>query len=76
MAGEKKVAIYHRPDWHPNLSQILGEIKGEKGYVTEMGTIRLLGPIHENPDLSEGRMQSEIVGPTQMLTAESSLGWM
>jgi len=72
--SDKKVAVYHRPDWHPELCQILGDIIGQAGYVTEVGTIKLLGPIHENPDIPETKTMSEINGPTSILTAKSSWG--
>jgi len=73
--GKEQVTIYHRPDWHPNLNEILGHIVGEKGYITEVGTVRLLGPLHENPDFDKSKKESTISGPTLLLTAESSLGF-
>lgn len=73
--AEEKVIIYHRPDWHPSLNEILGDIIGQSAYVTEMGTIHLLGPVHENPDFSKTKGSSGINGPTLVLTAESSSGW-
>ena len=39
-----KTKVFHRPDWHPILSSLLGDIRGSYGYVTEIGTIALLGP--------------------------------
>jgi len=75
MSIDNKVAIYHRPDWHPNLSQIIGDIIGEAGYVTEMGTIQLLGPIFENPGFDKYKSTADIEGATLMLTAKSSLGF-
>lgn len=75
MSSDNKVAIYHRPDWHPNLSQVIGDIIGEAGYVTEMGTIKVLGPIFNNPNFDKYKSKSEINGPTIVLTAKSSLGF-
>jgi hypothetical protein len=61
--------VEHKPDWHPELSPMLGEIKDAYGYVTEAGTIRLLGPLHEDPDISKFKVESEIIGPLIMLSA-------
>jgi hypothetical protein len=72
--SEEKVIVYHRPDWHPSLNEIIGDFVGEAAYVTEMGTIRLLGPIHEDPDFPKTKSSSRINGPTLLLTAQSSLG--
>jgi len=76
VAVKKKITPYHRPDWHPNLSQLLGDIIGEKAYVTEVGTIRLLGPVFEDPSLPKTKSSSNINGPTLVLSAKSSLGFM
>jgi len=73
--AEEKVIIYHRPDWHPSLNGIMGDIIGEAAYVTEVGTIRLIGPIHENPDFPKTKNSSSISGPTMILSAKSSLGF-
>lgn len=72
--AEKKTIPYHRPDWHPSLNELMGDFIGEAAYVTEMGTIRLLGPIHEDPDFPKTKSSSNISGPTILLTAQSSLG--
>ena len=72
--SDKKVAIYHRPDWHPELCQILGDFIGQAGYITDVGTVRLLGPVYEDPDIPITKSSSEITGPTQILTAKSSWG--
>jgi len=74
--AEEKVIIYHRPDWHPSLNEIMGDITGEAGYITEVGTVHLLGPIHENPDFPKTKGSSGINGPTLLLTAKSSLGFV
>jgi len=73
--AEEKAIIYHRPDWHPALNEILGDITGQSAYVTDVGTIHLLGPVHENPDYPKTKGSSGINGVTMVLTAESSLGW-
>ena len=72
--AKEKVTILHRPDWHPSLNEFLGQIVGQRGYVTEVGTIHLLGPIHENPDFDKSKTSSEIKGPTMLLSADSSMG--
>ena len=72
--AEQKAIIYHRPDWHPSLNEILGDFIGEAAYITEVGTVRLLGPVHENPDFPKTKSSSNINGPTLLLTAQSSLG--
>lgn len=70
---ETKIQIFHRPDWHPNLSPFLGDLKGQHGYVTDVGTIHLLGPMHEDPEISKFETESEIAGPTIMLSAKKGL---
>ena len=72
--AEEKAIPYHRPDWHPSLNEILGDFIGQVAYITEMGTVRLLGPLHENPDFPKTKSSSKINGPTLLLTAQSSLG--
>ncbi len=71
--ADKKVIPYHRPDWHPSLNEILGSIIGQAGYVTTFGTIRLLGPVHEDPDFPKTKSSSTINGPTLLLSAESTI---
>jgi hypothetical protein len=71
---EEKVIIYHRPDWHPSLNELLGDFIGDAAYITDVGTVRLLGPIHEDPDFPKTKSSSNINGPTLLLTAQSSLG--
>ena len=73
--AENKAIPQIRPDWHPSLTEIYGDFIGESGYITEVGTVRLLGPVHENPDLPKSKGGSDINGVTLLLTAESSLGW-
>ena len=74
MAQEKAV-IYHRPDWHPSLNEVHGNIEGQIAYITEMGTVHLLGPVHENPDIPKTASSSSINGPTLLLSAKSALGF-
>ena len=76
MADEKdsKLEVWFRPDWHPNLNSILGQIKTSYGYVTEQGTIRLLGPYHEDPNISKFASVSKIDGPTTSLSGNAGSG--
>lgn len=71
---DAKLQIFHRPDWHPNLSTLLGDLKGQYAYVSEVGTIRLLGPLYEDPDISKFQNESEINGPVFALSAKKTLG--
>lgn len=71
---EAKVQVYHKPDWHPSLTSIMGEIEGQEGYVTEYGTIHLIGLTQTNHNISKYKYESDINGPTLVLTAQSSLG--
>ena len=70
----EKAIPYHRPDWPPALNNLLGDIMGLTAYVTEVGTIRLLGPLYEDPDIPKTASSSKINGPTLVLSAQSSLG--
>jgi hypothetical protein len=70
---DTKREVEHRPDWHPELSPLLGEINGAYGYVTAAGTIRLLGPLYEDPEISKNKTSSEIIGPLLMLSANGLL---
>ena len=75
MTVEKRVIKQHIPDWHPSLSALLGDIVGEKGYITEAGTVRLLGEVSRTPDIPESKTSSTINGPTIIFSAQSSLGF-
>ena len=75
MADEKTVQVLHRPNWHPALNTILGDIIGQEGYVTEYGTIELTGYTHKNQALSRYNYESDINGVTLALSAESGLGF-
>lgn len=76
MADDKdsKLEVWFRPDWHPALNPILGDVKGAYAYVTDAGTIRLLGPLYEDPDISKFASESNTDGPTVSLSAKPSLG--
>lgn len=76
MADDKdsKLEVWFRPDWHPSLNSLYGELKGAYGYVTEQGTIRLMGPLYEDPDISRFASESKTDGPTVSLSAKPSLG--
>lgn len=66
------VEILFTPDWHHSLSAFLGDLKGEIGYITEHGTVHLLGK--KNPELSKYASESKINGPTKSITANKTLG--
>lgn len=55
------------PDWHPELSCLLGDIRGEVGYITDYGTIHLLGK--RKPEISEFKYKSNTDGATTSITA-------
>lgn len=76
MAQETTIQVFHKPNWHPALSPLLGEIVNQEGYVTEYGTIELIGLTQSNPSISKYQYESDINGPTLILTAQSSLGLM
>ena len=60
------------PAWHWKLSSILGDLKGEIGYIDEYGLVHLIGK--KDPDLSEYQRESRIDGPVKSITANNSLG--
>ena len=67
---EEKIQIYHKPDWHPALMSILGDIRGQYGYVTDVGTIALLGPEpKKKAKISETSNDTTIKGPLLSLSA-------
>lgn len=55
------------PDWHHKFSRFLGDLKGEIGYVTEFGTVHLIGKRHV--DISKDETESRTDGPTKCITA-------
>lgn len=63
-----------RADWHPKLQAILGDIRGQIGYITLAGTIHLLGPLYENPNIETSTYETEDHGPTLLFTAEGGIG--
>lgn len=64
--------IFFTPDWHWALSPFFGDLKGEMGYITEYGTVHLLGK--KDPDISKYSVESKTNGPTKSITANKSLG--
>lgn len=64
--------VLFTPDWHWALSAFLGDLKGEIGYITEYGTVHLLGK--KNPDLSQYSTKTKINGPTKSITANKAFG--
>lgn len=73
MAAENGIEIFHKPDWPTSLTPLLGNIVGLQGYVTEQGTIRLIGTDLKQPSQgSKYEFESDIDSPTAMLSAESS----
>jgi hypothetical protein len=67
-----EVCIYHQPNWHPKLQALLGDIRGQYGYVTKYDTIELLGPLYENPNIKDTTYSTEDNGPTLLFTAASA----
>lgn len=65
-----KIPIKHKPDWAPVLSSLLGDLRGQYGYITEIGTVALVGP---NPkaksEIPKSKTQTEIKGPLLVLSA-------
>ena len=68
----KNVEILFTPDWHPNLSPLMGDFVGEVGYITEVGTVRLIGK--QKIELTKYQVESNINGPVKSITAEKSMG--
>ena len=75
--GENKAQVMHRPDWHPAMSSTIGRqnIIDSYAYVTEYGTIHLLGPLYQSPNIPKYAQGSKINSPTLLLSAESALGF-
>lgn len=71
---DSKLEIWFRPDWHPALNNILGVINGSHAYITDVGTVTLIGPYHEDPSISKFAYESETRGPTACISAMASLG--
>ena len=69
MLDGNTVPIFHRPDWHPKLQALLGDITGQTGYTTKFGTIVLLGPLYQNPNIPQTTYDTEDNGPTVIFTA-------
>lgn len=71
--AKKEVEVLFRPNWHPSLAPILGDIKYQYGYVTDVGTIELLGPLYEDPEISKYAVESAISGPVLSVNARGSI---
>lgn len=69
------VLVIFKPDWHPSLNTIIGDISDEEGYITEYGTFRLIGPTHTNSTLTKNNYTTEIRGPLLMLSADNQSGF-
>jgi|688.fasta_scaffold421585_2 hypothetical protein len=73
MATKNNVAeMLFTPDWHYLLSPFLGDLVGEIGYITQHGTIHLLGK--KDLDISQYETETKIDGPVTSITANKSLG--
>ncbi len=72
---ELTVQVFHKPNWHPALTSLMGDITGQEGYITEYGTVELIGLTHSNHNISRYEYESDINGPTLILSAQSSLGF-
>lgn len=55
------------PNWHYRLSRFLGDLKGEIGYITDFGTVELIGK--RQLDISKDETESKTDGPTKCITA-------
>ena len=72
-AVEDGVQVFHKPDWHKSLTPLMGNIVGQQGYVTDQGTIRILGDdLKQVVAQSRYEFESEDNSPTLMFSAESS----
>lgn len=68
----RNVDILFTPDWHPNLSPLLGDLIGEYGYITEVGTVKVIGK--PKVEITKYQSETKINGPVKSITAEKSLG--
>ena len=59
-----------RPNWHPKLQQVLGNIVGAYGYITPFGTVELLGPLWEDPRILKDQVKPEQKAPTIIFSAK------
>lgn len=74
---EKKETIVtpsFKPDWHPSLSSLLGDLRGQYCYINRYGTVTLLGAINEKLDISKYATESDINGPVYSIAAGSNEG--
>jgi hypothetical protein len=70
---KKEIEALFRPNWHPSLSPLLGDIKYQLGYITEVGTVELIGPLYDNAEISKYSAESEIKGPVMSINATGSI---
>ena len=71
---DKIIERWRRPDHPPEFFKtLIKNAIGMEGYITKVGTVRILGPIHEDPEISKYASSSKIKGPTSTLTAKGSL---
>ena len=68
------VEVMFTPDWHPSLSPILGDFKGEIGYITEYGTVHLIGK--KDTEITKNQISSRTDGATKSITATKSAGFL
>lgn len=64
--------ILFTPAWHWKHSCLLGDIKGEIGYIDDYGLVQLIGK--KDPDLSKNIKESRVDGPTKSITANKGMG--
>jgi hypothetical protein len=69
MSKEKTAAVFFKPNWPEELSPLLPDIVGREGYITEFGTVHLLGTNQSNPEVSKYLFETDINGPTLILSA-------
>lgn len=73
MAVENSVQVFHKPDWHKSQTPLMGEIVGQVGYVTDQGTIKIIGDsLKEVVSNSRYDFESDDNSPTLMFSAQSS----
>lgn len=70
----KNVDILFTPDWHPNLSPLMGDLIGEYGYITEVGTVNVIGK--PKVEITKYQQETKVNGPLICLSAQKSLGFI
>jgi hypothetical protein len=71
MANNFATEVMYTPDWPASMSTILGDLKGEIGYITEYGTVHLIGK--RDIEVSKNQIESKTDGPTTCITACKSV---